>query len=49
MNSVYNGCPEQYDCHSDDYLSELDRWFLVSGDTDDFIFYGEQENAHSEK
>lgn len=28
---------------------ELDAWFLVSGDTDDFIFFGENGQTHSEK
>lgn len=28
---------------------DLNAWFLVSGDTDDFIFYGEPDNPHSEK
>lgn len=29
--------------------SELVKWFSVSGDMDDFIFYGEPEKNHSER
>lgn len=29
--------------------AELDLWFAVSGDMDDFIYYGEPEKTHSEK
>lgn len=32
-----------------DVASELDAWFAVSGDMDDFIYYGDTEKAHSEK
>lgn len=54
MDSTHDCLPEQRSCggdhcHRNDYLSELDPWFLVSGDADDFIFYGEPDRAHSEK
>lgn len=54
MDSIYDCRPEQRvchdgNCHRDDYLSELAEWFLVSGDADDFIFYGEPDRTHSEK
>lgn len=32
-----------------DMASELEAWFMVSGDMDDFIYYGEDANAHSER
>lgn len=28
---------------------EMDEWFAVSGDMDDFIFFGDDSKAHSEK
>lgn len=48
MEHTYNEY-QHYDAQNDDYREELDEWFLVSGDTDDFIFYGENECHHSEK
>lgn len=32
-----------------DTAPELDTWFAVSGDVDDFIYYGDVEKRHSEK
>ncbi len=40
-----HGCKNLGESH----VSELDAWFLVSGDTEDFIFFDEVERFHSEK
>lgn len=48
MDYVYDE-RQNCDAQNDDFRAELDAWFLVSGDTDDFIFYGEDDNPHSEK
>lgn len=36
--------PEQ-----EDIAPEYEAWFSVSGDMDDFIYYGEPVKEHSEK
>lgn len=34
---------------TEDIASELDAWLAVSGDIDDFIYFGEDSKDHSEK
>lgn len=48
MNYTYDEC-QNYGNQNDELRDELDAWFLVSGDTDDFIFFGENDRPHSEK
>lgn len=48
MDNTYNE-NQYYGVQNDGFREELDAWFLVSGDTDDFIFYGEDDRPHSEK
>lgn len=33
----------------EDWRSDLDAWFAVSGDMDDFIFFEDSHKPHSER
>lgn len=48
MDNIYDERRERGEA-DDDLRLDLDAWFLVSGDTDDFIFFGEDDRPHSEK
>lgn len=48
MDPVYYD--DANECRVRDYDAfDLNAWFLVSGDMDDFIFYGDDDRRMSEK
>lgn len=49
MRESYNRVIGDYIQLKDEATGELNAWFSVSGDTDDFIFYDAPERILSEK
>lgn len=43
---LFPGCNEQL---PKEIVAELSEWLTVSGDMDDFIYYGDESKQHSEK
>lgn len=44
-NEAQTACPHR----EIDLGPEMEEWFSVSGDMDDFIYYGDPAKDHSEK
>lgn len=43
---LFPGCDEAVPA---EIAAEISAWLMVSGDMDDFIYYGDESKRHSEK